>query len=143
MRERERERGREREGGRESKTLQLFLGSKYNSIKHKKYFSVYDNLFSKYINKKIIFVEIGILNGSSIKMWKDFFVNGHIYAFDIENKKHFSDKSKEVYNNYLSPYGTCNLLLNLIRNDGYRQEIEVFSSNICSKFSKATSCLSM
>ena len=46
------------------KTLsyQSFLKSPYKSIKHTTYFEVYDDLFTKFRNKKIIFVEIGVLN---------------------------------------------------------------------------------
>lgn len=84
---------------RESKTLQLFLGSKYNSIKQKKYFSVYDDLFSKYINKKIIFVEIGILNGGSLQIWKKFFGDkARIIGIDLNPKcKKFEEKGIEVF----------------------------------------------
>ena len=82
-----------------SKTLQLFLGSKYNSIKHKKYFSVYDNLFSKYINKKIIFVEIGISNGGSLQIWKKLFGDkARIIGIDLNPEcKKFEEKGIEVF----------------------------------------------
>jgi hypothetical protein len=51
----------------------LFLNSKYNSTKYKNYFNIYSHIFKKYINKKIIFVEIGVLNGGSLFMWKKYF----------------------------------------------------------------------
>ena len=82
-----------------SKTLKLFKKSKYNSIKYKKYFRVYDNLFSKYINKKIVFVEIGILNGGSLQIWKKFFGNkARIIGIDLNPKcKKFEEKGVEVF----------------------------------------------
>ena len=55
------------------KLLDLFIGSSKYSIKWKKYFPVYKNLFEKYRNKKITFVEIGVLDGGSLEIWKDYF----------------------------------------------------------------------
>ena len=82
-----------------SKTLKLFLQSKYNSTKYKKYFKVYDDLFSKYINKKIIFVEIGISNGGSLQIWKKFFGNkARIIGIDLNPKcKEFEEKGIEIF----------------------------------------------
>ena len=56
-------------------SYKAFSKSKFKSIKHTTYFEVYDELFSKYRNKKITFVEIGILGGGSLFMWRNFF--GH------------------------------------------------------------------
>ena len=56
-----------------NKIYKSFLKSKYYSIKYKKYFDIYDELFKKFINKKITIVEIGILNGGSLFMWKNYF----------------------------------------------------------------------
>jgi 23S rRNA U2552 (ribose-2'-O)-methylase RlmE/FtsJ len=85
--------------GRVSKALLLFKKSKYHSIKLEKYFKVYDYLFSKYINKKIIFVEIGILNGGSLQIWKKFFGNkARIIGIDLNPKcKKFEGKGIEVF----------------------------------------------
>ena len=47
--------------------------SPYRSIKHTTYFGVYDHIFTKYRDKKITFVEIGILGGGSLFMWRKFF----------------------------------------------------------------------
>ena len=54
-------------------SYKAFSKSKFKSIKHSTYFEVYDKLFSKYRNKKITFVEIGILGGGSLFMWRNFF----------------------------------------------------------------------
>ena len=56
-----------------SETEKLWKESKYQSYKLKKYFKVYDSIFSPYKNKKITFVEIGVLNGGSLFIWKKFF----------------------------------------------------------------------
>lgn len=47
--------------------------SPYKSIKHSTYFESYDHFFSKYRGKNITFVEIGILSGGSLFMWREFF----------------------------------------------------------------------
>ena len=54
-------------------SYKAFLKSPFKSIKHSTYFDVYDELFTKYRNKNITFVEIGVLGGGSLFMWKKFF----------------------------------------------------------------------
>ena len=55
-----------------SELLELFYKSKKKSLKWQKYFPVYECLLSKYKNKKITFVEVGILNGGSLEIWKEY-----------------------------------------------------------------------
>ena len=50
-----------------------YMSSPHPSIKHSTYFQVYEQLFQPYRNKKITFVEIGILDGGSLFMWREFF----------------------------------------------------------------------
>ena len=50
-----------------------FQELKDSSTKWEKYFSVYEKIFNKYKNKDITFVEIGILNGGSLNLWKNYF----------------------------------------------------------------------
>ena len=57
----------------EKKIKNSFIRSKYLSNKHLNYFDVYDDLLNKFIDKKITFVEVGILNGGSLSMWRDYF----------------------------------------------------------------------
>lgn len=82
-----------------SRSLSFFLKSKYHSVKHYKYFQVYDDLFSKFINKKIIFVEIGILNGGSLEIWRNFFGNkARVIGIDLNPKcKKFEKKGIEIF----------------------------------------------
>jgi hypothetical protein len=54
-------------------SYESYLKSPFKSIKHSTYFDIYDDLFSRYRNKNITFVEIGILGGGSLFMWRDFF----------------------------------------------------------------------
>ena len=50
-----------------------YLSSPYLSIKHSSYFQVYEELLSQYRGKPITFVEVGVLNGGSLFMWRHFF----------------------------------------------------------------------
>lgn len=50
-----------------------FSKSPYKSIKHSSYFEVYEKLFHRYKDKPVVFIEIGVLNGGSLFMWRDYF----------------------------------------------------------------------
>jgi hypothetical protein len=52
-------------------------------MKHEKYFSIYENILSKYKNKKIRLVEIGIENGGSLYMWRKFLPDAEIIGIDL------------------------------------------------------------
>lgn len=80
-------------------TLECFNNSPYSSIKHSTYFDVYDRLFSPYIGKKITFVEIGILNGGSLFMWRDFFgPQARIIGIDLNPEaKRWEKDGFEIY----------------------------------------------
>lgn len=51
----------------------IFDSGKYLSMKLDNYFPVYEQLFNRYIGKPIVFVEIGVLNGGSLFMWREYF----------------------------------------------------------------------
>ena len=81
-----------------SKSYQAYIKSPYRSIKHNTYFSVYDELFLKYRNKKIVFVEIGVLGGGSLFMWRKFFGNkARIIGVDMNpNARKWKDYGFEI-----------------------------------------------
>lgn len=54
-------------------TFDSFKGSPFYSSKHSTYFDVYDELFNKFLGVAITFVEIGVSNGGSLLMWREFF----------------------------------------------------------------------
>jgi hypothetical protein len=53
-------------------TYESFLNSPYYCLKHTNYFQVYDELLLKFVGLPITFLEIGILDGGSLFMWRDF-----------------------------------------------------------------------
>ena len=57
----------------EQGSFELFKKSPVKSIKHTTYFSVYDNLFNKFKDKKIVFIEVGVFQGGSLFMWREYF----------------------------------------------------------------------
>ena len=75
-------------------SYELFKHLDLASRKHRKYFEVYDRIFQKYIDQNITFVEIGILDGGSLDLWKKFFgKNARIIGIDLnpESKKFEKD----------------------------------------------------
>ena len=50
-----------------------FQASPKYSIKWSNYFNIYENILKKFVNKKITIVEVGIGDGGSLFMWKNFF----------------------------------------------------------------------
>lgn len=66
------------------KLIKSFKNAPKYSIKWSNYFEIYENLFKKFVNKKITFVEIGIGNGGSLFMWKKFFgKNARIIGIEL------------------------------------------------------------
>jgi hypothetical protein len=82
-----------------SETYKNFLESPEPSVKHTSYFMVYDHLFSRFKNKKITFVEIGVLNGGSLFMWRKYFgENARIIGIDLNpNAKKWESDGFEIF----------------------------------------------
>jgi len=67
--------------------IKSFMKSPNYSLKIDSYFHVYEMLFSRFKDKKITFVEIGVLDGGSLFMWRDFLgENARIIGIDINPK---------------------------------------------------------
>lgn len=67
-----------------SEFLELFRDCERPTAKHDTYFAIYDELFAPYKGKDITFVEIGILGGGSLEVWKKFFGSGsRIIGIDL------------------------------------------------------------
>jgi len=105
------------------KIKNLFYNSNSQSIKYEKYFHVYEKIFKKFKNKKVKFVEIGIHNGGSLEIWKNFFPKGSkIIGIDINPEcRQFSKKNIEVFignqsepkfwDNFFSKIGKVDIVL--------------------------------
>jgi hypothetical protein len=57
-------------------------GTDKSSLVHG-YLQHYEQLFTKYCEKDITILEIGVLGGSSLRMWQQFFPKGRIVGVDI------------------------------------------------------------
>ena len=65
------------------------IGKKHGTDKYKHgYLPFYDKYFSSKRGEPIDFLEIGIFEGNSLRMWRDYFFNGTIVGCDI-NKDSF------------------------------------------------------
>ena len=82
-----------------SELYELFKTSSLRSIKWKKYFPIYEELFKNYKNKEITFVEIGILDGGSLEIWKKYFgKKSRIIGIDNNPEcKKFQNENYEVF----------------------------------------------
>src|ERR1700743_1736557 len=49
-----------------------FETSQYLSLKHDSYFPAYEEILKKHVGQPVVLVEVGILNGGSMFMWRDF-----------------------------------------------------------------------
>ena len=128
-----------------SKSSKSFLEAKYQAIKHKNYFEIYDQLFSPYINKKIIFVEIGIFQGGSLQMWKKFFgKKARIIGIDINPEaKRFEKDGFEIFignqsnpnfwKNFFKKVGKVDIILD---DGGHTNKQQIITTINCIKYIK-------
>lgn len=122
-------------------SFSAFMKSPYRSIKHKSYFDVYDALLEEYRGKPITFVEIGVLDGGSLFMWRDFFgEQARIIGIEInESAKQWEDHGFEIFigsqsdpifwESFFSKVGMVDVILD----DGghtYQQQIVTVESSL-------------
>ncbi len=116
----------------------FFKESELHSSKSNIYFNIYDELFHKYRNKKITFVEIGVKWGGSLLMWKKFFgKESRIIGIDLypETKKlekygleiFIGDQSSEKFwQNFFLEVGKIDILLD---DGGHTNENQIITLN--------------
>ncbi len=81
------------------------LGTKHNTDKvgvhtfnYRSFLDIYERHFDHLKNEPITIVELGILNGSSLRVWKDYFSNGNVIGVDIDpSRKVHEQDGIEVY----------------------------------------------
>ncbi|OFY67503.1 MAG: hypothetical protein A3H98_13825 [Bacteroidetes bacterium RIFCSPLOWO2_02_FULL_36_8] len=63
------------------------------------YFEVYDRHFSRFRNKEIVILEIGVSQGGSLQMWKNYFGDkAKIYGVDIDpNCKKLEEENIKIF----------------------------------------------
>lgn len=63
------------------------------------YFNVYERHFSRFRDKEIVVLEIGISQGGSLQMWKDYFgPKAKIYGIDVEpHCKAFEEENISIF----------------------------------------------
>lgn len=81
--------------------FQKYFESNTSNCIHKwiHYFDIYDFWFKKYKNKPIVILEIGIFQGGSLNMWRDYFgEDAQIFAIDINPLcKQFETKNTKIF----------------------------------------------
>jgi len=77
----------------------FYNNNKRQINKWKHYFEIYDRHFSKYRGKEIVILEIGVFQGGSLQMWRDYFgPKAKIYGLDIEPKcKDFEEENIKIF----------------------------------------------
>ena len=118
-----------------------YLDSPLRSVKHSSYFLTYENLLEQYRNKQIIFVEVGIHNGGSLFMWRNFFGDSaRIIGVDLNpNAKELEKYGFEIFignqgensfwKNFYKEVGKVDILLD----DGghtYEQQINTVNNSV-------------
>lgn len=63
------------------------------------YFEIYHRHFSRYAGKEVVILEIGVFQGGSLRMWKDYFgEKAKIYAIDVFDQcKQFEEEQIEIF----------------------------------------------
>lgn len=68
---------------------------KYNTDKVQHgYLRLYDPIFSEYEDKEINLLEIGILKGGSLFLWRDYFPKGQIFGIDLNVPEQLNDEER-------------------------------------------------
>jgi len=103
--------------------FQIYKNLKHVSLKSDTYFQVYEEIFSKYVGKEITFVEVGVLHGGSLFMWREYFgEKARIIGIDLHPAaKELEKYGFEIYigsqsdinfwKNFFSKIGKIDILL--------------------------------
>lgn len=85
---------------KEKSDLEKYFKSNNSRLIHKwnHYFDIYERHFNRFRDKEIVILEIGVSQGGSLLMWKEYFGDkAKIYGIDIDPKcKEVEEKNIEV-----------------------------------------------
>lgn len=80
------------------KLIQVFLKTKLPSLKVDSYFDNYEDLLGKFRGQKITLVEVGVLGGGSLEMWKNYLgKDARIIGVDSNPNALKFDNEFEIY----------------------------------------------
>ncbi|MBT8581165.1 class I SAM-dependent methyltransferase [Polynucleobacter paneuropaeus] len=125
--------------------FKAYQQSPYLSLKHSAYFQVYEELLSQYRGKSITFVEVGVLNGGSLFMWRNFFgPQARIIGIDFNplakrwEQDGFeiyigSQSSSDFWKNFFSAVGPVDVLLD---DGGHTNEQQIVTTHEAIPFIK-------
>ena len=106
-----------------SRLFKIYQNLENESLKCANYFQVYEDLLSGYVGKKITFVEVGVLHGGSLFMWREYFGDqARIIGVDLnpnakQLEKHGfeifigSQSSNVFWENFYSKIGKVDILI--------------------------------
>lgn len=81
--------------------LKKYFDNNTGRVIHKweHYFEIYDRHFNAYRDKEIVILEIGVFQGGSLQMWKNYFgPKAKIYGIDIDPKcKEYEEPNIEIF----------------------------------------------
>ena len=121
-------------------TIDCFYNQTQLTGKHSSYFPVYDKLFHSFVSKNLVFVEVGVMYGGSLYMWRDFFgKNARIIGIDSNDSARQFSKDFEIFigdqadpkfwDNFYKTIGQIDILLD---DGGHRnnQQIQTVVSSL-------------
>ena len=110
------------------------IGKKYPSSKNiSGFIQLYEKYFSSFKDKKINILEIGIENGDSLRIWREFFPNANICGIDIL-KKEFKIDNVDIHEGDQSDHKFLKTIIEKYKNfdividDGSHQAKHIISS---------------
>ena len=123
--------------------IKCFNESKYYSIKDKSYFPIYEDLLSKFRNKKVVLVEVGVSGGGSLFMWKNFLgKKAKVIGIDANPECKYFEKygfnieigdqaSESFWKNFYKKYKNIDILID---DGGHRNDQQIITTLQSAKY---------
>lgn len=123
-----------------NKLKRLFFESPMLTAKHESYFEAYAEELSCYVGKQITFVEVGVMNGGSLFMWRKFFgeqarvigidVNPGALELVIHGYEIYigSQSDKNFWKNFFEEVGPVDIVLD---DGGHTYKQQIITAKAC------------